>query len=92
MKNGEWLRSTKKDYDKKYVILIYHMLVEYRRTINPKSRKAKDLKYRCKACPFERVLTSRVIDTLDCIDVSKLNNKAWYYAFIHRCKMNYVFL
>ena len=42
--------------------------------------------------PFRRVLESHVIDKIDAIDAHKLNNCEWYINFIHRCKMNWVFM
>lgn len=92
MKNKDWLRGTKKDYDKKYIIELYHIMIAYRMPIKLKSKKSKHIKYRFKSLPFERVLTPNVITRLDTVDTSKMNNSEWYNKFINRCKMNYVFL
>lgn len=92
MTNKQFRTDTKADFDKRYALLVYHIMIAYRMPIKLKSKKAKAVKYRYKDRPFRRVLDAPTIDRLDNIDTSPFRNKEWYNTFINRCKMAYAFL
>ena len=92
MTNKQFLTDTQKDRDKRYMLLVYHIMMAYRMPIKLKSKKAKGIKYRYKCEPFRRVLEPKVIDRLDKVDTAVFKNKEWYNVFINTCKMNYAFL
>lgn len=92
MTNKQHLTETKRDRDRRFILLVYHIMIAYMMPFKLKSKKAKNIKYRYKCKPFRRVLDTDTINRLDKVETDALTNKEWYNVFINRCKMNYVFL
>lgn len=78
--------------DRKFLILLWHIMVGCKQPSRRVTTKRISLKYRFKERPFDKILTPEVIDRLCKVYVGSVRNAEWFIMFVNRCKMEYAFM